>query len=215
MKKRKKNNCSFDKKRVRMKGQRIPRWYVRFLGRYHRKHKLIVDIDEQVMSPYTLCLQKYFGQYCAQIYDITAKILMEYRKRENELKNKIDFINEKMEAYAAALKTDSLNAAETKRYNENLYRQMNMFKEECECLKLELEEVRQEIRTSLLETEEMKYAKKMDTEVLLLNYVQGAKCFHESNPPRMQDDNVSLELYRYYCNDIDLKEAGQYVAQSI
>lgn len=200
---------------IRMRGQGIPVWCARVLGWYHRRRKLIVDIDEQAVSPYMLCWQKNYAQYCARLYDITAKILMEYRKSENELRNKMDYITEKMEAYAAAIKTNSLNEAVTKRYNENLYRQMNALKEEYECLKLEIEEVKQKIRTSLLETEAMKYAKKMDAEVRLLNYVQGAKCFHASNPPQLHDDNVSLELYRYYCSDIDLKEAKEYVAQSV
>lgn len=214
MKNKVKKECAYDKKRVRMKGQKIPRWFVRFLGWYHGKRKLIVDVDELAVSPYMLCWQKNYAQYCARLYDITAKILMEYRKNENELRNKTDYIKEKMEAYAAAIRTDSPDEAGTKRYNENLYKQMNVLKEEYECLKLEIEEVRQEIRTSLLETEEMKYANKMNAETLLLNYVQGAKCFHASNPPQLQDDDVSLELYRYYCSDANL-EVGKYVAQSI
>lgn len=209
-----KNECIYDKRRVRMKGQKIPRWCVRFLGWYHGKRKLIVDIDEQAVSPYMLCWQKNYAQYCAKLYDVTAKILMEYRKNENELRNKTDYIKEKMEAYAAAIRTDSSDEVGTKRYNENLYRQLNALKEEYEDLKLEIENVRKEISTSLLETEEMKYAKKMAAEDLLLNYVQGAKCFHASNPPQLQNEDVPLELYRYYCNDVYL-EVGKYVARTV
>lgn len=190
-----------DKTTVKLKGQWLPGWYLRFLGWHHEKQKLIFDIDGQAVSPYMLYRQKAYERYCAQLYNAASKIIAEYKKQESVLNGRMSYISEKQKAYLAAVKPGLKDDLEERRINDYLYKKLNLLKDESENLKTELEKVRQAIRLSLFQTEEERYAKKLLVEAQLLSYVQGAKRFHGANPPRIPEDPVLAELYRIYCGD--------------
>lgn len=212
---------TFRKKMVRMKGQWTPRGVIRICGWLHRKKNLLEETDKGFTSPFMVSRQADFASYSARLYEITAKLLKKYQRKQERLELQIKYIIEEMEAYEEQLISEPVEQKD-KRYNVKLIRMMNSLQEEYQEKEQMRMEILQVIDASQLETEEIKYSMKSRVEAQLYNYLQGAHCFYASCLPELVENEETKKLYENYCQKrivqkmtVSEKEADDYVVETI
>lgn len=202
------------KKLVLMKGRWTPRVVIRLTGWLHKKRRLLEETQHGYTSPFMASRQSDFQSYSARLYDVTAKTLRKYHKKKENLELQMKYIDNRIEAYEEQIIQEPVEIKD-KRRNGILYRMINSLIENYQKTEQRYGKVVQVIDSSVLETEEMKYAMKSRVESQLYNYLQGAHCFRASCLPELVDDEKSQKLYENYCVKHTIKEVDGYVEESI
>lgn len=189
------------KKKVTMKGIKIPRMCIWILGYFHAKRGVISQENGQVSSPYIERKQKDFASYCARMYKVTARILRELRIQRCQVQDKMMGLEEMIAELQGQLWKEVPESIGEKRQDAAFRGKIENLKEEKQALMQELKKIKIFIEDSEHESEELIYETKSRAEALLVTYLEGAKCMTGAQRTNLQQDEVSETLYQQYCRN--------------
>lgn len=207
---------SLQKKRIHMKGGKIPRCFVMLLGLLHRKRDLIQNKNGKAVSPYIETVEKYFCIYCSELYKVTGKGLQKYRKNENIRMRDIKEAECKIEELESMPPVGRDEDAREKRRQAMVKREIEQYNLKKEKWKKELDEIQLAIATSEMETEEMILAQFSKANILLSAYREGAGASVGNMVFELQSDKEAGIIYQNYSTKgkivvLKKKEGGAYV----
>lgn len=181
-------------KKVRMRGRRIPGFYIVFTGWWHDRRGLVVMNEDEVSSPWLKQRKMYFDSYTADIYQMTGTMLKQLFVERESMNRQMHSLKEALEkANSFHLDTPVETVAEKRsavRRKWEIASMQNQYDESAEQLikiKLDIAECEHYMR-QLLE----RMQKRVEAQMML--YMRGAHKISECEVI-LKDNEKSRELY--------------------